>query len=130
MRQSPLARPSSTSSYTATLRSDDNFVDYQPSPFPSQDLSSHENLETDSNPVPDLISDDVFHVLRDNDLISEKGIRDHIIRRAFKSMREEQALKSSEALAKLQAIYPYLQIDTIRKIIYRIGPGCHRKALI
>ncbi|HEY3876672.1 MAG TPA: hypothetical protein VGM92_14440 [Candidatus Kapabacteria bacterium] len=137
MRHAPLSSNNSLSSNTrftsAAIHSDDPFVDYQPSPFPSQDARSNESpdsAETGLNPVPELISDEVFQVLRANDLINEKGIRDHIIRRAFKSMRDEQALKSSEALAKLQAIYPYLQIDTIRKIIYRIGPGCHRKAMI
>ena len=79
------------------------------------------------NPVPDLIPDEVYQLLHSNDLINEKGVRDYIIRRAFKAMREQQELKSSEALERLQTVYPYLQLDTIRKIIYRIGPGGNRK---
>src|SRR5271165_4837093 len=97
------------------------FVDLQYSPYPSQDASS--GAAVANNPVPDLIPDEMYQILLAHDLISEKGIRDHIIRKAFKAMRDEQELKSCEALARLQAVYPYLQIDTIRKIIYRIGPG-------
>ena len=82
-----------------------------------------------ANPVPDLIPDDLYQLLRSNDLINDKGIRDYIIRRAFKTMREEHQMKSSEALAKLQTVYPYLQPDTLRKIIYRIGPQQNRKMM-
>jgi hypothetical protein len=83
-----------------------------------------------ANPVPDLISDDLYRILRAHDLINEKGIRDYIIRRAFRQLREQSALKTTAALAKIQEIYPYLQIDTIRKIIYRIAPGSNRKMMI
>ncbi len=127
---------------SATLRSSESgaplaaFVDLQYSPYnqASSDgcLSGNGSLGAmpTQNPVPDLIPDEVYYILCAHDLISEKGIRDHIIRKEFKTMREEQALKSSEALARLQAVYPYLQIDTIRKIIYRIGPAGGRKAMM
>ncbi len=101
------------------------FVDLEQSPYPAQAPS-----DAGPNPVSELIPDEIYQVLRSNDLINEKGVRDYIIRRSFKAMREEQELKSSEALERLQAIYPYLQIDTIRKIIYRIGPAASRKMLI
>src|ERR1035438_2708102 len=104
------------------------FVDLQYSPYPQAEGSL--GSMPANNPVPDLIPDEFYEILRAHDLISEKGIRDHIIRKAFKAMRDEQELKSCEALAKLQAVYPYLQIDTIRKIIYRIGPGANRKAMM
>jgi hypothetical protein len=119
---------------TTTLRSSHSgselppFVDLQDSPYPQADGSL--GSMPAHNPVPDLIPDEFYEILRAHDLISEKGIRDHIIRKAFKAMREQQELKSCEALARLQAIYPYLQIDTIRKIIYRIGPGANRKAMM
>jgi hypothetical protein len=119
---------------SATLRSSHSshelaaFVDLQDSPYPANDGSL--GSMPAKNPVPDLIPDEFYEILRAHDLISEKGIRDHIIRKAFKAMREQQELKSCEALAKLQAVYPYLQIDTIRKIIYRIGPGSGRKAMM
>lgn len=102
------------------------YVDLEMSPYPQQ----AEIPPVDTNPVADLIPNEVYELLLANDLINEKGVRDYIIRRAFKAMREQQDLKSCEALERLQAIYPYLQVDTIRKIIYRIGPGAHRKMML
>ena len=103
------------------------FVDLQFSPYSPQPEEQPERAIAAKNPLPDLIPDELFQLLRSNDLINEKGVRDYIIRRAFKAMREQHELKSSEALERLQAVYPYLQVDTIRKIIYRIGPGSNRK---
>jgi len=107
------------------------FVDLQFSPYShsSSAILPHEDSMADNNPLPDLIPDEIYNLLRTNDLISEKGVRDYIIRKAFKVMRQEQELKSHEALERLQAVYPYLQIDTIRKIIYRIGPATNRKMM-
>jgi hypothetical protein len=107
------------------------FVDLQFSPYSnsSSAIAPQETEMPDNNPLPDLIPDEVYNLLRTNDLISEKGVRDYIIRKAFKAMRQDQELKSHEALERLQAIYPYLQIDTIRKIIYRIGPAGNRKMM-
>ncbi len=107
-----------------------HFVDFQYGPFSTASDSGSLGAMPGNNPVPDLVPDEFYEILRAHDLISEKGIRDHIIRKAFKAMRDEQALKSCEALARLQTVYPYLQVDTIRKIIYRIGPGCNRKAMM
>lgn len=119
----------STSLHSTTSSAFAPFVDLEASPYPSSQSSESAKFST-PNPVADLIPDDLYQVLRANDLINEKGVRDYIIRRAFKAMREQQELKSSEALERLQAIYPYLQIDTIRKIIYRIGPGANRKMML
>jgi hypothetical protein len=133
MRHTGLGRPSASSTSSRSVNPEPElsaFVDFQYGPFshPSDDGSL--GTMPQQNPVPDLIPDEFYEILRAHDLISEKGIRDHIIRKAFKTMRDEQALKSSEALTRLQAVYPYLQIDTIRKIIYRIGPGANRKAMM
>ncbi|HET6401175.1 MAG TPA: hypothetical protein VFH95_07220 [Candidatus Kapabacteria bacterium] len=103
------------------------FVDLEFSSYAPPAEEPSEQRMAAQNPVPDLIPDELFQLLRSNDLINEKGVRDYIIRRAFKAMREQHELKSSEALERLRAVYPYLQIDTIRKIIYRIGPGSNRK---
>jgi hypothetical protein len=120
--------PSSATSTASQSHELNAFIDLQDSPYPGVDGSLGSMLA--NNPVPDLIPDEFYEILRAHDLISEKGIRDHIIRKAFKTMRDEQELKSCEALARLQAVYPYLQIDTIRKIIYRIGPGANRKSMM
>ena len=101
------------------------FVDLEPSPYPHAD-----SLDIAGNPVADLIPDELYEMLLAHNLISEKGVRDYIIRKSFRAMKEREELKSCEALARLQAIYPYLQIDTIRKIIYRIGPASNRKMMM
>jgi hypothetical protein len=107
------------------------FVDLQFSPYTHSATiePQPDGNMADGNPLPELIPDEIYNLLRTNDLISEKGVRDYIIRKAFKAMRQDQELKSHEALERLQAVYPYLQIDTIRKIIYRIGPATNRKMM-
>src|SRR5206468_8124601 len=70
------------------------FVDLEPSPYPYNDLAG--------NPVADLIPDAMYEMLLANNLISEKGVRDYIIRKAFRAMKEKEDLKSCEALARLQ----------------------------
>jgi hypothetical protein len=56
-----------------------------------------------ANPLAELISDEVYEILESHNLLSEKGIRDYQIRQKF---RED---------------YPYLQFDTIRKIVYKLN---------
>ncbi len=106
------------------------YVDLDANPYQHSAAEHAPSNPSDQNPVAELIPDELYQLLRANDLINEKGVRDYIIRRAFKAMREQQDLKSTEALERLQAIYPYLQVDTIRKIIYRIGPGASRKMML
>lgn len=72
------------------------------------------------NPLSDLISDETYNLLRNRGLINEKSIRDYIIRKKFNTLRESN-LKVVDAIEKLREEYPYLQFDTLRKIVYRIG---------
>lgn len=72
------------------------------------------------NPLEGLISDDIYDVLEDHNLLSEKGIRDFQIRRSFKIMRS-QNVPAYDAIEMLREEYPYLQFDTIRKIVYRLN---------
>jgi len=69
------------------------------------------------NPIPDLLNDDVFNLLLSKGIIDEKSVRDYIIRKRFRSMREEK-IAAGDAIDKLRQLYPYLQYDTIRKIVY------------
>lgn len=71
-----------------------------------------------SNPLSGLISDDVYSVLEEHDLLSEKGVRDYQIRRQFRAMRHEN-VPAYDAIERLREEYAYLQFDTIRKIVYR-----------
>ena len=76
------------------------------------------------NPLSGLISDEVYHVLEDHNLLSEKGVRDFQIRQRFRSLRE-QNVTAYDAIESLRESYPYLQFDTIRKIVYKLNGKRH-----
>jgi hypothetical protein len=71
------------------------------------------------NPLRELINDDVFVLLTNHKLLDEKAIRDYQIRKMFREMRRE--LSAGDAIDRLRDMYPYLQFDTIRKIVYQIA---------
>lgn len=71
------------------------------------------------NPLAELISDDIFELLKERGLFNEKSLRDYQIRKKYKSLREKN-INSTDAIDILQGEYPYLQFDTIRKIVYRL----------
>jgi len=73
-----------------------------------------------ANPLEGLISDDIYNVLDNHNLLSEKGVRDYQIRKAFKTMRS-QDVPAYDAIELLRKEYPYLQFDTIRKIVYKLN---------
>ena len=70
-----------------------------------------------SNPLADLISDEIWELLNSRGLINDRSVRDYIIRRRFKSLRS-QKVRTGDAIDTLRAEYPYLQFDTIRKIVH------------
>ncbi len=69
------------------------------------------------NPLKSYIPDSVFEFLVKNNLLREKGVRDFIIRQYFHRLKKEYS--TQEAIDLLQKEYPYLQYETIRKIIYQ-----------
>lgn len=71
-----------------------------------------------TNPLSDLISDEVYATLNEHGLIDEKAVRDYIIRKRFKDLRAGK-LSAGDAIDALRGEYPYLQFDTIRKIVYQ-----------
>jgi hypothetical protein len=73
-----------------------------------------------SNPLSGLISDETYVLLLEHDLLSEKAIRDYQIRCEFRRMRK-RGIPAYEAIEMLRDAHPYLQFDTIRKIVYRLG---------
>ncbi len=73
---------------------------------------------TNVNLLSDLVSDDVFQTLQEQGLLNDKAIRDYHIRKSFKEFRKD--MSTSEAIEKLQQLYPYLQFDTLRKIVYQL----------
>ena len=72
------------------------------------------------NPLDGLVSEEVFHILEDHNLLSEKGIRDYQIRKSFRNMRSNN-VPAYDAIEMLREEYPYLQFDTIRKIVYKLN---------
>ncbi|HET6568701.1 MAG TPA: hypothetical protein VFG50_12105 [Rhodothermales bacterium] len=77
-------------------------------------------LEHIANPIQDLVTDDIYQVLEAHDLLSEKGVRDYKIRQKFRTLRN-QDVSAFEAIEQLREEYPYLQFDTIRKIVYKMS---------
>ena len=73
-----------------------------------------------ANPLSGLISDDIFKVLEEHDLLSDKGIRDYQIRTKFRALRNHD-VAAYDAIELLREEYPYLQFDTIRKIVYKMS---------
>ncbi|MAQ92137.1 hypothetical protein B1759_02220 [Rubrivirga sp. SAORIC476] len=74
-------------------------------------------LTFDANPLGDLVPDEVYQVLEEHKLLNEKGVRDYQIRQQFRSMRGND-MPAYEAIEELREQHPYLQFDTIRKIVY------------
>jgi len=70
------------------------------------------------NPLSELINDETYNVLTSKGLIDEKSVRDYIIRKKFKTLRTNK-VSASDAIESLRNEYPYLQFDTIRKIVYQ-----------
>ena len=71
-----------------------------------------------TNPIANLISDEVYLKLASYNLLSSKGIRDYKIREQFKALRLAR-IPASEAIEQIRQEHPYLQFDTVRKIVYR-----------
>ena len=72
------------------------------------------------NPLSELISDDIYELLNSHGLIDEKSVRDFQIRRKFKQLRASK-VSAGDAIDTIREHYPYLQFDTIRKIVYQIS---------
>lgn len=86
--------------------------------------------EGTSNPLADILTDEVYLMLRSNDLLNEKSLRDFVIRQMFLRLKGDGAMKTHEAIKALTDMYPYLQFDTIRKIVYRVYPTSSRKSMM
>ncbi len=70
------------------------------------------------NPISELISDEIYELLNSRGLINERSVRDYLIRKKFRAMRKLK-ISAGEAIDTLRNEYPYLQYDTIRKIVYQ-----------
>jgi len=68
-----------------------------------------------TNPIPELISDETFNELNLKHFLHETALRDYCMRRDFKAMRKTN--RKPVVMDLLQLQYPYLSIDSIRKIV-------------
>lgn len=75
------------------------------------------NEQPSINPLADLISNEVYEVLKSKGLINQTSVRDREIRKKFKMLRANK-MSAGDAIDALREDYPYLQFDTIRKIVY------------
>ncbi len=80
-------------------------------------MSELQSVTTLNNPLSDLISDEIFELLFSKGLIHERAVRDYRIRMKFKALRAEK-VRTGDAIDSLREEYPYLQFDTIRKIVH------------
>jgi hypothetical protein len=70
------------------------------------------------NPLSELISDEIYELLSSHRLIDEKAVRDFHIRKEFRQLRASK-ISAGNAIDTILKNYPYLQFDTIRKIVYQ-----------
>jgi len=78
------------------------------------------------NPLSELISDEIYELLNTHGLIDEKSVRDFQIRKRFKQLRASK-ISAGDAIDTIKENYPYLQFDTIRKIVYQINTQITKK---
>ena len=78
------------------------------------------SVNQEENPLSGLVTDEVYEVLLQHQLLSAKGVRDFQIRQKFRSYRS-QNIAAYDAIENLREEYPYLQFDTIRKIVYKLN---------
>lgn len=74
-------------------------------------------MDNTKNPLSELISDEIYELLDSRGLINQKSVRDYEIRKRFDNLRKKE-LSTGDAIEIIQEDYPYLQFDSIRKIIY------------
>ena len=72
-----------------------------------------------TNPIHQIISDELYSTLVELNLLNQKVLRDFQIKRAYQKLRDE-GMRSADAIDAILEEYPYLQFVTIRKIIYSV----------
>ncbi len=71
-----------------------------------------------TNPVPAILTSQLFDELLDLGLLNTKRLRDFEIRQKYETLK--RGMSASDAIDKVRDEYPYLQFDTVRKIIYSV----------
>lgn len=68
------------------------------------------------NPLDEFIDLDTYRKLHKMGFLNERAVRDYYIRKQFNSMRSR--FKPMEIIHHLQEEFPYLTIESVRKIAY------------
>lgn len=73
-----------------------------------------------TNPIGQLIPDELFQTLLTHNLLNTKMLRDIEIKRTYLRLHRESGLTSVDAIERILESFPYLQFDTVRKIVYSV----------
>lgn len=68
------------------------------------------------NPLEKYLEDDLFHLLLKKGFLNERAIRDLYIKERYNHLKVRSRPK--DIFQNIQKEFPYLSIETIRKIIY------------
>jgi len=98
-------------------------IDFASGKFCSQcdamiDKNNHiiyEERKKVNNPIPELISDEIFELLNKHSLFDEIKLRNHKMKRDYRMLREMN-MRQGDAIELIQKDYPYLQFDSIKRI--------------
>lgn len=71
------------------------------------------------NPIRQIVSDELYDKLSALNLLNQKVIRDFQIKRRYLELRDA-GMRSADSIDMILEEYPYLQFDTVRKIIYSV----------
>ena len=72
-----------------------------------------------SNPIYQIVSDELYSTLLQLNLLNKKVLRDFQIKRRYLELRKS-GFRSADAIDRILEEYAYLQFDTVRKIIYSV----------
>ncbi len=68
------------------------------------------------NPLQDYLSNEQFELLLEKGFLNERAVRDHYIRQQFAALKD--TTRPKDIIRMLQKEFPYLSVDTVRKIVY------------
>lgn len=74
-----------------------------------------------NNPIAHIVTDDLYNRLENLDLLNLKKIRDYEMRFMYEDFKKE--MNATDAIERVREEFPYLQFDTVRKIIYSVKPS-------
>ncbi|HFE63809.1 MAG TPA: hypothetical protein ENK14_05245 [Caldithrix sp.] len=68
------------------------------------------------NPLQEFIPDELFFKLQTKGFLNERAVRDFYMKKRFEALKK--TIPPKKIFSMLQAEFPYLSVDTVRKIIY------------